>query len=373
MGSLLSRLPLPEPSSNTARSQTCPPKRSPNTTPTKRSSNTSQPQSRPAKQSNMSQTQSRAPNHLSSATSSQPCPPKQSSVTSAPQSRPPEHSPGNVPPAPPLQVRPPEHSSDISPSQASPHKNSPTTMSQPSNGKTVNYTLDSIARRNAQLDRDEEELHECVVVTEGNDQKIMNWIHALRQDENELTQRSITDCVCRHEPSCPNSRIFPCLKSYSRFNTSPVSALLETPNHARIEERFKRRKQSEDGTDRPPGYQESNPSKHNGPPGTSTPGLSTTSSSGSNLQTSQFDLEGCSHGNTAVTGIMKGNELEEAYKAVERRADRLEKLRKETDQIYAEQRNCKKEGEDWMVQLRIVRFRFERRAGECTCRRQGNC
>ncbi|KAF5348580.1 hypothetical protein D9756_009673 [Leucocoprinus leucothites] len=393
MGSLPSQCRLPEHSSGTAPSKTCSPRRSSNTAPAQvrpakhPSSTTSQSQSRSLNHSsNATPSHSRSPNHPSNMAQSQPRPPERSSDVSAPRCRPPEpssggatsqsHPPGPSSNTPPSQVRcRPEHSSNTSPSQASLHKNSANTKSQPSNGKTVDYTLDSIARRNAQLDRDEEELHKHVVVTEENDQTIMNWIHALRKDEDELTQRSITDCVCHHEPSCPNSRIFECLEGYSRFNPPPISVLSETTSlHVRAEERSKRQQQSKEGNDQPPGYQEANlltPSRYNRPPGTSPAVSSKTPSSDFDWKTSQSD-QGCNERNKAIASITERNELEAAYNAVECRAAGLEKSWKEIDQVESEQNEIEKEGVDWLIKLRVVRFEFEKRAGECTCRHQGS-
>ncbi|KAF5348497.1 hypothetical protein D9756_009667 [Leucocoprinus leucothites] len=332
MGSLPSRSRLPEPSSNTAPSRTsC----------SKRSSNTSG--AHPLKHSfNTSQSQSRTLNRLSHATPSQPYHSEQPSDTSAPESRPPEHSSGE----PPSRPCPPGCSSNTPAPQAPPPKNSSNTEFQPSNKKTANYSFDSIARRHAQLDEDEETLRMDVARSEFNDRNIMFWIRIIRQDEDALTQRSITDCVCHHEPSCPNSRIFEPLQGYSQFKTSPISAFFETPNHARAVERFKRRQGSENGTDQPPGYQESKPRPNN------PPRMSTASSSGFNLETNQFN-QGCNDGNKAVTSMTAENELEEAYNAVERRAIRFEKSRKEMDQVHTEYDIFDRESEPWNVLVAV--------------------
>lgn len=66
------------------------------------------------------------------------------------------------------------------------------------------------------------------------------------------------------------------------------------------------------------------------------------------------------------------NELEEAYNAVERRAIRFEKSRKEMDQVHTEYDIFDRESARWMRKIRVLRNAFERRALECTCRCQGS-
>lgn len=56
-----------------------------------------------------------------------------------------------------------------------------------------------------QLQKKEKALRKRSALNLVTEDHFADWVDALHQDEVELAQRSITDCVCHHKPSCPST------------------------------------------------------------------------------------------------------------------------------------------------------------------------
>ncbi|KAJ3561203.1 hypothetical protein NP233_g10335 [Leucocoprinus birnbaumii] len=124
------------------------------------------------------------------------------------------------------------------------------------------YTPKSVAHWHAHLDVTEEKLRQKTNVYATIDEERVRWYHTLRQEEDEIRELALADCVCHHEPNCPNSEVFPALEGYNKTRKANCSMLgRDLEFFLKADERLKARKQcgnvAFEFENDPPAYSES--------------------------------------------------------------------------------------------------------------------